>query len=91
MTKLYQPHYHNGETWEDASDRKSDYVYLTEQDAVAEILSKGLSDLGKTLVFSDKKIYTLDNTGKPYGQEDYRYAYVDELTLGGDTDGAALH
>jgi len=89
MTKLYQPHYDNGETWEDANDWTSKTVYLTEQDAVSEILSNGLADLGKTLI-SGRKIYTVDNTGKEYGQEDYRYAYVDELILGGDTDGVEI-
>lgn len=90
MTKLYQPHYHNGETWEDANDWTSKTVYLTEQDAVSEILSNGLADLGETLVFSNRKIYTVDNTGREYGHRVYRYAYVDELILGGDTDGVEI-
>lgn len=89
--KLYQPHYHNGESWEDSHDWKSGTVYLTEEDAIAEIMSKGLSDLGVKKVFTSKTLYTADNTGKEYGQEDLRNAWVDELTLGGDTSGITLH
>ena len=62
----------------------------TEEDAIAEIMSKGLSDLGVKKVFTSKTLYTADNTGKEYGQEDLRNAWVDELTLGGDKHGDSL-
>ena len=82
MTKLYQPHYDNGEIYEDADHWSSLTVYYTEEEAVAEIKSKGYLDLGDTS-WDGVKTYTFDNTDKEYGQEKLGYAFVDVLTLGG--------
>lgn len=87
--KLYQPNYDNGETWEDADSWVSDTVYLTEEQAIEEIKSLGYEDLGEYRSALNK-VFTFDNTGKSYGREDYGYAYVEVLTLGGDTDGVIL-
>lgn len=89
MTKLYQPHYDNGEAWSDHYEWVSEYVYATEEEAIAEILSRGYLDLGAT-GWKGEKWYSFDNGDCEYGQERLGIAYVKEITLGGDTDGAEI-